>query len=366
MPPACYALALCARARTSGFSGSVSAAGARPGLQNRWGVWRHVPGGFDSRPLPPICGRRKDPATVRGRSGSLHAGTPLGVMLVATSPGDAMSADRPSDIAARTQLERTIQENMPPPRSSAKIPSLPHRADRLLGALDAMGVWVSEVNDQGTLTYTSTQVKTILGFEPDEFVDAQLLEFHPDDISHVIECGRRVRATGRHVSNRTRLRHKDGHWVWLENTLIGWTDAQGRYATLIYARDISDVKRAEAAGRESEARYQVVSQMSCDLITEMDQSGTYTYIGPGCDALLGYDESEVRELEPWALLHPDERERVRAQFEKQMVPPTAPPGAHASLQPIEAASSSRRSVVVVLDPGRDLSRRRWRDSTTSP
>ena len=34
-------------------NGSVSAAGARPGLQIRWGVWRHVPGGFDSRPLPP-------------------------------------------------------------------------------------------------------------------------------------------------------------------------------------------------------------------------------------------------------------------------------------------------------------------------
>ena len=253
-----------------------------------------------------------------------------------TAPGGAMSAHEPSDIAARTQLERTVQENMPPPRRSANIPSLPHRADRLLGALDAMGVWFTEVNDQGTVTYTSSQVVSILGFSPDEFIGDQVLEFHPDDLSAVIEAGRRVRSTGRPSPNRTRLRHKDGHWVWLENTLIGWTDDNGRYATLIYGRDISEMKTAEAARQESEARYNVVSQVSCDLITEMDPSGAYTYIGPGSVALLGYDEREVLELEPWALLHPQERERVRAQFEKQLVPPTAPPGAQTNLQPIEA------------------------------
>lgn len=248
-----------------------------------------------------------------------------------------MSAHEPSDSTAPlTQLERTVQENMPPPRRGANIPSLPQRTDRLLGALDAMGVWVTEVNDQGTVTYTSAQVETILGYTPEETVAEQTIEFHPDDIAIVIEGGRQVRSTGRHARTETRLRHKDGHWVWLENTLIGWTDDGGRYATLIYGRDISDVKRAEAAHRESEARYSVVSQMSCDLITEMDHDGRYTYIGPGSDLLLGYAEHEVLELEPWALLHPDERDRVRAAFEKQLVPPTAPPGAHTNLQPIEA------------------------------
>ncbi|MDP6980577.1 MAG: PAS domain S-box protein [Myxococcota bacterium] len=248
-----------------------------------------------------------------------------------------MSAHEPNDSPAPlAQLERTVRENMPPPRRGANIPSLPRRTDRLLEALDAMGVWVSEVNDQGTITYTSDQVEVILGITAEECVAEQKLEFHPDDLSKVIESGRKVRSTGRHAHNQTRLRHKDGHWVWVANTLIGWTDDHGRFATLIYARDISDVKQAEAAHRESEARYSVVSQMSCDLITEMNADGRYTYIGPGAEALLGYEEQEVLELEPWALLHPDERERVRAQLEKQLVPPTAPPGAHTNLQPIEA------------------------------
>ncbi len=248
-----------------------------------------------------------------------------------------MSAHEPDDTPAPlTQLERTVQENMPPPRRGANIPSLPRRTDRLLGALDAMGVWVSEVNDQGTLTYTSSQIETILGFTAEECVAEQKLDFHPDDLSKIVESGRIVRSTGRNARNQTRLRHKDGHWVWVENTLMGWTDDHGRFATLIYGRDISDIKRTEAAHRESEARYNVVSQMSYDLITEMDTEGRYTYIGPGSEALLGYEEHEVLELEPWALLHPDERERVRAQFEKQLVPPAAPPGTHTNLQPIEA------------------------------
>ena len=40
------------------MDGSVPAAGARLGLQIRWGVQRCAPGGFDSRPLPPSRTRR--------------------------------------------------------------------------------------------------------------------------------------------------------------------------------------------------------------------------------------------------------------------------------------------------------------------
>ncbi len=35
-------------------NGSTSVAGGLPGLQNRWGGMRNLPGGFDSHVLPPI------------------------------------------------------------------------------------------------------------------------------------------------------------------------------------------------------------------------------------------------------------------------------------------------------------------------
>ena len=35
-------------------NGSGSRAGARRGLQNRWAVWKHAVGGFDSHALPPF------------------------------------------------------------------------------------------------------------------------------------------------------------------------------------------------------------------------------------------------------------------------------------------------------------------------
>ncbi|MCP4036734.1 MAG: PAS domain S-box protein [bacterium] len=240
------------------------------------------------------------------------------------------------DPAVLTQLERTVQENMPPPRRGVELPSLPNRTDRLLGALEAMAVWVCEVNNQGTMTYSTPQVEAILGFTPEECVTTNCIEFHPDDVATVIESGRTVRATGRQVRNETRFRHKRGHWVWGENTLIGWTNERGEFNTLIYTRDISDIKRAEARQQESETRYNVVSQMSCDLITEMGLDGRYTYIGHGAEAVLGYTEEEVLELEPWALLHPDERQGVRAQFEKQLVAPSSIPLHATNLQPIEA------------------------------
>jgi PAS domain S-box-containing protein len=130
-----------------------------------------------------------------------------------------------------------------------------------------------------------------------------------------------VRQTGIPTKNQTRVRHKLGHWVWVESTLLGWIDDSANYHTLCYSRDISDIKRVEASKRESEARYSVVTQMSRDLITELDQDGRHTYVGPGSEEILGYTVEEVLDLEPWSLLHPEDQEQVRAQFEKQFVAP---------------------------------------------
>jgi len=246
------------------------------------------------------------------------------------------ASDSDRDPAILSQLERTVRENMPPPRRGIVLPSFPHRADRLRGALETMGVWVTEIDGQGTLTYTSPLVERILGFTPDEYLTNRCVEFHPDDLHTVVESGQNLRATGQPVCNQTRMRHKNGHWVWIENTVIGWTDEHGAFNSLVYGRDISDIKDAQAHQRESETRYNVVSQMSCDLITEMDLAGRYTYVDQGAEAILGYSQDEILDLEPWALLHPDERETVLVQFEKQLVAPHAASRSVSNVHPIEA------------------------------
>ena len=227
----------------------------------------------------------------------------------------------PGQSQALTQLERIIRQNMRTPDDDVSHPLLRDRTDRLLSVLEGMHAWVSEFDNLGTMTFSSPQVEQILGFTTDQSMGDDCIEFHPADLPLVIDSSRSVRETGKPTTNRTRIRHKLGHWVWVENSVIGWTNEAGEYHSVVFSRDISDIKRAESMQKESEARYSVVSQMSVDLITEMDEDGRYQYVGHGSVEILGYTEAELIALKPWALIHPEDHERVRAQFGEQFIMP---------------------------------------------
>jgi len=217
-----------------------------------------------------------------------------------------------------TQLEETVLRHMPPARPDLALPVLPDRADRLLGIVESMRAWISEFDGEGRLLYASPQIEAILGFTPEQCLASDCIEFHPDDIPAVIETGRKVRETGDPARNEVRIRHKRGHWVWFETSLVGWyPSADEGFHTVALTRDITELKNAEAAQRESEARYRVVSEMSCELIFEVDGGGRQTYIGPGSEKILGYTAEELLVLEPWSLIHPDDKKRIRGQLTRE-------------------------------------------------
>jgi len=240
------------------------------------------------------------------------------VVKVVLDQGVPMSQEDRARDRVVTQLEKTVREHMPPARPDLALPVLPDRADRLMGALEAMRAWISEFDDQGRLLYASPQVEAILGFTPEESLTSDCIEFHPDDLPAIVEIGRKVRETGKPAKNEARVRHKRGHWVWLETSLVGWyPSADGAFHTVAFTRDITELKNAEAARRESEARYRVVSEMSCDLIFEVDGAGRQTYVGPGSEEILGYTPEEILVIEPWSLIHPDDEKRIRAQLARE-------------------------------------------------
>jgi PAS domain S-box-containing protein len=229
-----------------------------------------------------------------------------------------MSQDNRAPGRPLSQLEKAVRQHMPSPRPGLELPVFPDRADRLLGGLESLGVWICEFDGAGRLLYASPQVESILGFTPEECLAPDCIEFHPDDLPAVIALGKTVRETGNPARNESRIRHKRGHWVWLETSLVGWCpSADGEFHTISFGREITELKSAEAARRESEARYRVVSQMSCDLIFEVDGEGRQTYVGPGSEGIIGYTPEEALALEPWSLVHPDDEERIRAQLARE-------------------------------------------------
>jgi PAS domain S-box-containing protein len=229
-----------------------------------------------------------------------------------------MKQDHRATGRSPTQLEEAVRQHMPPARPGLDLPVFPERADRLLGVLEVMGVWVCEFDSDARLLYSSPQCESIIGFTVEECLTSDLPGFHPDDMPAVVAVGKRVRETGQPSRNEVRVGHKQGHWVWIETTLVGWYPAaDGAFHTIAFSRDISDLKSAEAARRESEERYRIVSQMSCDLIFEVNQEGGQTYVGPGNEEIIGYTPEEVLAIEPWSLIHPDDEDRIREQLAKE-------------------------------------------------
>ncbi|MBZ5671215.1 MAG: PAS domain S-box protein [Acidobacteriia bacterium] len=72
--------------------------------------------------------------------------------------------------------------------------------------------------------------------------------------------------------------------------------------------------RAEEALRESEGRYRDLVESSNDWVWQVDENAIYTYAGPQCRELLGYEPEEIIGKTPFDLMPPEEQQRVGQAF----------------------------------------------------
>jgi len=96
-----------------------------------------------------------------------------------------------------------------------------------------------------------------MGYKKEEIIGKSSLEFiHPDDIEQAVKSLKNGFKVGEGVGT-VRLKHKKGHWVWLEVKGRTFIDRDGNEKGLVISRDITERKRAEEALRESNERLKV-------------------------------------------------------------------------------------------------------------
>jgi diguanylate cyclase (GGDEF)-like protein/PAS domain S-box-containing protein len=116
-------------------------------------------------------------------------------------------------------------------------------------------------------------------------------------------------------------RRRDGTIIWVRDSARAVRDAAGQVLCYEgYWEDITERKQAEAALREAEAKYRtLVEQMpAVTYINAVERFSPALYVSPQVEALLGYTPEEwLADAGLWPrLLHPDDRERVRAEDEQ--------------------------------------------------
>jgi PAS domain S-box-containing protein len=178
--------------------------------------------------------------------------------------------------------------------------------------------WVWALDPRGYLTYSNRAVFDILGYEPEELIGK--------DVRPLVEPKARAATerllpeviAGRQRWNGVvrRFLHKNGEWRYLESSGMPVFDDGGRFVGFRGAeRDITGRKLAEEALRRSEERFQLAARATNDVLWDFDVKSGSIWRNEGMRRLFGQADG-VDQMEGWeALLHPDDRDAVRARLE---------------------------------------------------
>ncbi|MEO5975556.1 MAG: PAS domain S-box protein [Chryseolinea sp.] len=101
--------------------------------------------------------------------------------------------------------------------------------------------------------YQSSNYQRITGWSPEEIENNKpATRVHPDDLANVRDRMDEVfAAPGKSVPIHYRLKHKDGHYLWLEGMLANMLDDESIKGIISNMRDVSDSKNAELQLRKA-------------------------------------------------------------------------------------------------------------------
>ena len=170
--------------------------------------------------------------------------------------------------------------------------------------------------------FVSPQMRDVLGVEPQRFLDDPKYWFeliHPDDLARLRAINAFDNTDVTPFDHEYRMRHADGHWVWVHDTSTAVFHPDGKLAYFLgFLTDTSARRDAEERLREAEVRFRTMVEQNPAVFYTMEidpedpSRSLTTYVGPGDESLTGYRLGEADPLLWQRIVHPDDRERVLA------------------------------------------------------
>jgi diguanylate cyclase (GGDEF)-like protein/PAS domain S-box-containing protein len=177
-----------------------------------------------------------------------------------------------------------------------------------------LGLWDWDLQS-GTCFYSATWAR-MLGYSQEELAqgsDLWLKLAHPEDRDQAVESGDRHLAGATDIiETEMRLRHKDGHWVWvLDRGGVVERDSEGKPTRMVGVQtDISKQKEAEHDLGQVNARFRLALTASGTGIWHHDFETHKSYWDARSRAIYGFvgEEGAVPDGLWETFLHPEDRE----------------------------------------------------------
>ncbi len=205
------------------------------------------------------------------------------------------------DITQRKQAEEGLRES----------------EERFRRVVEHIGDALAVDNVAGRVVFANDRFLNLFGLQSGEIPNIKLEDYVSPEYCDEVRDRHERRMRGEDVPTHFEYEgiRRDGARIWLEAEVVPIRDHDGNLVgSQKTLRDVTERKRAERALRDSEERLRHLVSSSNDWVWEVDENGIYTYAGPQCRGILGYEPSEIVGKSPFELMPEDESVQVAAVF----------------------------------------------------
>jgi PAS domain S-box-containing protein len=176
---------------------------------------------------------------------------------------------------------------------------------------------IIRMDENGIIVMANPSVCAMFGFSEQELVSQPLsITYPPEEHPLTIEYSDHLHTSGPTRFERLALR-KDGTRIPIEVSISPLTN--GHYQEII--RDIATRKKMEEELQNNERKYRLLVENQTDLMIELDIKGKLLFANPSYCKLIWKAPEEVMATSFFAVIHPDDKERIQKELERVYFPP---------------------------------------------
>ncbi len=185
-------------------------------------------------------------------------------------------------------------------------------------AADAVLITDAAVDSPGPrIVYANAAFEDATGYTEDELIGQTPRLLHGPDtrrppLDRIRDAMERWEPARETVLNYT----KDGVQFWNEIYIAPVRNSHGEVTHWVsIQRDVTERRIMQRTLEENKERFQALAEETSDVITRHDSRGTFLYVSPAVEHLLGYTPSNLLGRRYQSLIHPEDADAVQTQHE---------------------------------------------------
>ena len=181
---------------------------------------------------------------------------------------------------------------------------------------------ISLMDSSFNIIYRSPSAERITGWTLEETKGKSATHtIHPDDLPMTLDRMKDLMTTeGKPFQVLFRFLHKDGHYLWVEGTVMNLLHDEAVQAIVFNFRDITERVNAEEKVAASEIRFRSLIENSAEGVSLMDAAANVVYRSPGGLKITGNRPLE----DALVYAHPEDYEYFKTKFAEALDKPGSP------------------------------------------